>query len=118
MGYAVVAWSELLPLTLLAVAAAHLGGATVWVFSTVRLQQLVPNHVMGRVFALEQASFTVMMALCTGLQGIYVDWAGGSARGLAAFVSIGLFVMAAVWGIRGAVLGWPTGLDTTETPTT
>ena len=30
---------------------AHLGGATIWVFSTLRLQQLVPTEVRGRVFS-------------------------------------------------------------------
>ena len=44
----------------LCVVLAHLGGATIWVFSTVRLQQTLPEKIRGRVFALEYAIWTAM----------------------------------------------------------
>ena len=42
--------------------AASIGGATCWVFSTIRLQQLVPSTLRGRVFASEQAGYTLASA--------------------------------------------------------
>lgn len=52
---------------------AHLGGATVWVFSTIRLQQIVPTQVRGRVFAAEMAAFTLAMVWSTWWYGAVFD---------------------------------------------
>ena len=52
---------------------AHLGGATVWVFSTLRLQQELPNTLRGRVFACEQVGFTLAMASSTYVFSRLID---------------------------------------------
>ena len=44
---------------------AHLGGATVWVSSTVRLQQTVREDILGRIFAFEYAAWTLMFVSST-----------------------------------------------------
>ena len=44
---------------------AHLGGATIWVISTVILQQIVPDEFRGRTFAAELGLFT--SASCLGM---------------------------------------------------
>ena len=106
VAYSIVAVAPVIAIALCAVVLGHIGGATVWVFSTVRLQQIVPNEIMGRVFATEQAVFTLMMALCTGLQGICVDWEWMGPRGLAHAVSVGLIVMTCAWALRGVILGY------------
>lgn len=105
LAYAVVSVAPTMPVALLGVAIAHLGGATLWVFSTIRLQQEVPKQMMGRVFAFEQGMFTVLMAGCVWMQGMYVDLWGGTPRGLATLVSVGLMAMAVLWGIREWRLG-------------
>ncbi|HBP16518.1 MAG TPA: hypothetical protein DEA08_01830 [Planctomycetes bacterium] len=98
---------SVLPLALLLVVLAHLGGATVWVFSTVRLQAETPTEVRGRVFAAEQAGWTLIMACSTYTFGLAIDesWAGlptiTSALGLV------LLVPAALWALRVALLGDP-----------
>jgi hypothetical protein len=48
---------------------AHAGGSTCWVSSTQLVQLTVPNTLQGRVFSVEQAGFTLSMALSNGLVG-------------------------------------------------
>jgi len=88
------------------VALAHLGGATAWVFSSVRLQQLVPTAVRGRVFAAEAAGFTGMMALSTWTYGQLIDEDVASLSTLTACLGISLLFPAAAWWLRGLRLGW------------
>ena len=85
---------------------AHLGGATIWVFSTIRLQQLVPNEVRGRVFATEQAGFTVAMAISTAVYSVFVDKEVASLRWITAFIGFGMIVPTVLWLLRGWRLGW------------
>jgi len=85
---------------------AHLGGATCWVFSTIRLQQLVPSALRGRVFAAEQAGFTLASASVIALYSALSDQAGLPPRTLIAAMGCGLSVPAAAWAVRGWRLGW------------
>ena len=55
------------------IACAHLGGATVWVFSTVRLQQTVPEDILGRIFAFEYAAWTLMFVCSTAMFSVISD---------------------------------------------
>lgn len=68
LGYAAHLWVAMALVIL-----AHLGGATVWVFSTVRLQALTPSGVRGRVFAAEQALWTLVMATSTWVFAQIID---------------------------------------------
>ncbi|MFT5458750.1 MAG: MFS family permease [Myxococcota bacterium] len=104
--YVAVAFAPNLGLAVLAVALAHLGGSTIWVFSTVRLQQLVPTHVRGRVFAFENAAFTVVVALSTWLFGLAMDAEGASVPWVTSAVGWLLCVPALAWTGRGLWLGW------------
>lgn len=90
----------------LCVVLAHLGGSTVWVFSTIRLQQLVPSQVRGRVFAAEQGLFTAMLALSTWLYGVLIDEKPISLSWIVACLGFSLFLPALLWLARGAALGW------------
>jgi MFS family permease len=85
---------------------AHLGGSTVWVFSTIRLQQLVPSQIRGRVFAAEQGLFTAMLSLSTWVYGQLLDHNTLSLSGTVACLGLTLIVPAALWAVRGHVLGW------------
>ena len=42
---------------------AHLGGGAQWVLSTFGLQVLVPDHIRGRVFAVDFAMITLSLAI-------------------------------------------------------
>ncbi|MHC4831312.1 MAG: MFS transporter [Planctomycetota bacterium] len=90
------------------VALAHLGGATIWVFSTIRLQQIVPTFVRGRVFAAEQGLFTVVMATSTWTYGRLLDSGTISVRAGAGWLGLSLLLPAALWFFRGQWLGYGT----------
>ncbi|MEW6219450.1 MAG: MFS transporter [Thermodesulfobacteriota bacterium] len=49
--------------------AGHVGGSVQWVFSTVMLQQRVPDRFRGRVFAAEMGLLTLVLSLSTFLTG-------------------------------------------------
>lgn len=85
---------------------AHIGGATCWVFSTIRLQQIVPSTLRGRVFAAEQAAFTLASAAVVAVYSTLADSAGVPPRTLVAAMGVSLLLPAAAWAVRGRVLGW------------
>lgn len=85
---------------------AHVGGATCWVFSIVRLQQLVPTSVRGRVLAVDQALFTTMIAATTFLVGLLIDSKLISLSGVVSLTGLVLLIPAAGWALRGRVLGF------------
>lgn len=79
---------------------AHIGGATVWVFSTIRLQQCVPTHVRGRVFSMELASFTVASACSTLVFAYLLDQPGADARAIGSWLGVLLLLGGAYWAVR------------------
>ena len=87
---------------------AHIGGATIWVFSTVRLQQITPEHVRGRVFATENASFMVAMTASTFVWGELIDLQWVGVQPLAGALGLVLLIPAGLWMLRGRWLGWGT----------
>ena len=48
-------------LLLLSTAIRSAGSAVLWIYSTLMLQYVVPNKLLGRVMALEMALFTVKL---------------------------------------------------------
>ena len=101
VGYVVVAAAPNLPVALLGVLIAHIGGSNQWVFSTALLQLNVPNRLQGRVFAVEGALLTLTTAASSYLAGLASD-AGWPPRTLAlvlaaTFVPTGLLLMALLW---------------------
>ena len=60
----------------MAVVLAHIGGSIVWVFSTIRLQQIVPPRFRGRVFATEMGLATLMISLSSWGTGWLANSAG------------------------------------------
>lgn len=97
---------------------AHLGGATIWVFSTVRLQQVVPEAVRGRVFAAEHASFMLAMTVSTWVWGEAIDLDVIPVQTLSGGLGLALAVPVGLWALRGMRLGWgdpPTEADAVST---
>jgi MFS family permease len=90
----------------LLVVLAHFGGSTVWVFSTIRLQQLVPGQIRGRVFAAEQGLFTAMLSLSTWIYGQIIDRSWLSLSWTVAALGLSLLIPSMIWLLRGCILGW------------
>lgn len=102
LGYTAFAGMPMLPLAMIAVVFAHMGGSTEWVFSTTLLQMSVPNRLLGRVFAVEYAAIGIINGVASYGVSVLAD-AGWQPRALAllvaaAFVPPGLAVMAWLWG--------------------
>lgn len=55
---------------------AHLGGGTQWVLSTYGLQVLVPDHIRGRIFAVDFALITLSLAISSLIASAIADAAG------------------------------------------
>ncbi|MHB2017512.1 MAG: MFS transporter [Candidatus Xenobia bacterium] len=81
-----------------AVLLAHLGAGAIWVVSSTLLQLYVPNHMMGRISAIDLGAVTLAMAASQLLTGIWADHASPRLVGLAC----GLLTLLA--GIAWAVL--------------
>lgn len=94
-----------LALAVLCIVLAHLGGSTVWVFSTVLLQRSVPNALQGRIFAAELALFTLTFSVSTYVYGRLLDAAGLDPYALARSLGWVFLVAGAVWGL--AERRWP-----------
>ncbi len=92
---------------MLVVALAHLGGATVWVFSTVRLQALTPTEIRGRVFSAEQAIWTLVMATSTWILGLLIDEGVAPLSQITTGLGYVLFLPGLAWVLRCAWLGDP-----------
>jgi MFS family permease len=71
--YVAFALSTNFLLALLVLAAAHAGGSTLWVYSTVLLQQSVEDEFRGRVFAAELAALTLALAASNYVTGELLD---------------------------------------------
>lgn len=92
---------------MLIVALAHLGGATVWVFSTVRIQALTPTEIRGRVFSAEQATWTLVMATSTWILGLLIDGEVATLPQITSALGYVLFLPGVAWVLRCAWLGDP-----------
>ncbi len=101
VGYLWFSSAPMLVLALLAAVLAHAGGSINWVFSSALLQIEVPDHLRGRVFAVEFAALMLTTALSTYLTGAAND-AGIGPRELAA----GLALIFLLPGALLSVLLW------------
>lgn len=96
--------SPTFPLAISSLICAAATGSTLWVASTTLLQEMVPDKIRGRIFALEFALLTLAVALSIGAVGRAIDNWGLSVQqttlasaGLAALVAL-------IWG--AVMLNW------------
>lgn len=81
---------------------AHLGGAIVWVMSTVVLQLTVAAHMRGRLFAAELAFVMLMSSVMTVVWATYMDVLDRP-LGEAIWGAVGLFTLAWIsWCVLGS----------------
>jgi hypothetical protein len=80
---------------------AHMGGSTVWVFSTTLLQVHTEDRFRGRVFAADLGLGSLTFAVTAYLAGRFLD-AGISARTVATGTGALMLVPAAIlaWALR------------------
>ena len=64
LGYLLLIVADNISLLLMSTAIRSAGSAVLWIYSTLMLQYLVPNQLLGRVMALEMALFTVRLHDC------------------------------------------------------
>jgi hypothetical protein len=95
--YVGLAGAPTLTLAALAVLFAHVGGAILWVFSTVLLQLEVPDRFRGRVFAAELAMATLITSLSSYVTALGLDRGGWSPRELAFALGVLFCVPGFVW---------------------
>ncbi|HEV7859576.1 MAG TPA: MFS transporter [Pyrinomonadaceae bacterium] len=76
---------------------AHIGGSTLWIFSTVLLQRTVEDEFRGRVFAAEMALLMLMMAGSNYAMGELVDRSGYSPRTITVSIGLIFLVLGAIW---------------------
>jgi MFS family permease len=76
---------------------AHLGGSTVWVFSTTLLQLNTDDRFRGRVFAADLGLCMLTIAVGAYVVGAFLD-IGISARTLVTATGIAMLIPAALWG--------------------
>lgn len=91
------AWVTSWPLAALTLVGGHMGGSTIWVFSTVLLQRLVPDALRGRVFGAELALMTLAMTASNFATGVALDGLGLSPRALAALLGAWCIAPGALW---------------------
>jgi MFS family permease len=86
---------SLLALAMVAVAIAHVGGGAQWMLSSYGLQRIVPDHIRGRIFAMDGMLVTLTFGLSSLLTGWLADTFG--ARGTAMGMGAIALVWAATW---------------------
>ena len=97
LGILGLALAPSLPWVLAATVVRAVGSGGVWVFSTVLLQQLLPDHVRGRVFAFEFAALTFTQAIGTLWAGYATDQLGVSLQQVCLMAGIAGIATWALW---------------------
>jgi MFS family permease len=100
-GYGVLGASRSVWMAALCAMLAHMGGSTVWVFSTTLLQLHTEDRFRGRVFAADLSLGSLTFAVTAYLAGWFLD-AGISARTVATSTGALMLVPAAIlaWALR------------------
>jgi predicted MFS family arabinose efflux permease len=95
-GYALIGRSGSVWQACFWAAFAHLGGATVWVFSTTLLQLNTEDRFRGRVFAADLGLCMLSIAVGAYVSGRFLD-AGISARTVVTWTGVAMLVPACLW---------------------
>jgi MFS family permease len=96
IGYALIGMSGNVWQACFWAAFAHLGGATVWVFSTTLLQLNTEDRFRGRVFSADLGLCMLSIAIGAYVSGRFLD-AGVSARTVVTWTGIAMLIPASLW---------------------
>jgi len=72
-GYVMLGAADTLVTACLALVVSHMGGSTIWVFSTTLLQQMTSDRFRGRVFSAEYAFAMLTMSTVNYAAGALID---------------------------------------------
>ena len=103
VGYAALGGAGNIWVACASVVLAHIGGSTVWVFSTSLLQLNTDDRFRGRVFSADLGFAMLTIAIGAYLCGVFLDW-GASARVVAVATGLLMVIPAALWA--GAMRFW------------
>lgn len=95
------AFAPSLPLAALAIACAHTGTSTQWVFSSSLLTLQVEDRMRGRIFAVDFMAYMLLLGLSSWVTGRVLDRSGLEPRVVMASLSGVLLTAAAVWWLLG-----------------
>ena len=96
IGYSALGFSGTLWLACACAALAHMGGSTVWVFSTTILQLNTKDRFRGRVFAADLGLSMLTIAVGAYLCGRFLDW-GFTPRSVAVVTGLVMIIPAGLW---------------------
>ena len=96
VGYGVLGYSTTVWMASACAMLAHMGGSTVWVFSTTLLQLHTDDRFRGRVFSADLGFSMLTIAVGAYLCGRFLDW-GISARTVATATGLIMLLPAALW---------------------
>lgn len=100
-GYALWAITGSYWLGALGIFGAHLGAGSLWTFSRIFVQRETPDHVRGRVMALDVVGFTLVVGVTSTLWGALANILSPAGAVLTAIAAMSTFVLLwAVWIIR------------------
>jgi predicted MFS family arabinose efflux permease len=98
LGYTLLGGSRTVWIASACAMLAHMGGSTVWVFSTTLLQLHTEDRFRGRVFAADLGFSMLTIAVGAYLCGHFLDW-GISARTVATCTGLIMLLPAALWAL-------------------
>jgi predicted MFS family arabinose efflux permease len=98
IGYAALGFSRTAWMAAACAMLAHMGGSTVWVFSTTLLQLHTDDRFRGRVFSADLGFSMLTIAAGAFLCGRLLD-AGVSARTVATWTGMVMLIPAALWAL-------------------
>ncbi|HXM69053.1 MAG TPA: MFS transporter [Candidatus Acidoferrum sp.] len=98
VGYTALGFSHTVWMAAACAMLAHMGGSTVWVFSTTLLQLHTDDRFRGRVFSADLGFSMLTIAAGAFLCGRLLD-AGVSARTVATWTGLVMLIPAALWAL-------------------
>ena len=96
-GWALFGWAPTLPIAMLGLFIRYMGGSLNWTYSSALLQIKVPDHFLGRVFALDFAIFTLAAAVSIWITSLILDKTAVSPRQVAFIFAIGGLLPILFW---------------------
>jgi predicted MFS family arabinose efflux permease len=103
LGYTLLGASRTVWIASACAMLAHMGGSTVWVFSTTLLQLHTEDRFRGRVFSADLGFSMLTIAVGAYLCGRFLDW-GISARTVATCTGLIMLLPAVLWAL--AMRAW------------
>jgi MFS family permease len=98
IGYFLISRAPGLGAACAAIIFAHLGGSSVWVFSTTLLQLNTEDAYRGRVFSAELGLCMLSIAICAAIAGVALD-SGVAPRIVAAGTGAAMLIPTITWGL-------------------